>query len=645
MIVATAGHIDHGKTLLVKALTGVETDRLPDEKRRGLTIDLGFAYQDIGQKDILGFVDVPGHEKFVRNMLAGVTNIDFALLIVAADDGVMPQTIEHLEILNLLGINNGAIVITKIDRVEKNRVNEVDDEIEQLLQGSTLQNAPVFYVSALTGDGIETLKSYLYEAAETTEQRQSKGHFRLAVDRCFTLSGAGLVITGSVFSGEVHNGDQLIVSPHGMPARVRSLHAQNQESDTGHAGQRCALNITGRDLKKSAVQRGDWIVSKPAHIPSDRIDVYVKVLAGESKPIRHWTPVHIHIGAADISGRVAILEGGSIPSGGTGYAQLVLDEKTNVLFGDRFILRDQSARRTIGGGYILDPFAPKRGRARPERLEQLLAMDDKDPKTALVKLLEVSPKSIQVNQFLAARGITEAEENIITEPADTVIFGSDENRFAASKNHWDELGEEINAVLKKWHKERPESPGLTVEQIRKRLSIRQIAGALEAAIETRVAEKHLTRHSELISVAGHRPAIPPQEEALWKRVQPILEEAGIRPPTVRELANVLDMKPDQLQKFLDRTARRGLVQSVAKNRYFTLNALNELGSMAQELSEANNGGAFNAAAFRDRSGIGRNLTIELLEHFDKVKLTKRQGDLRTVVQPVDKIFPTPTETP
>lgn len=189
----------------------------------------------------------------------------------------------------------------------------------------------------------------------------------------------------------------------------------------------------GARPQKSAVQRGDWIVSKPAHIPSDRIDVYVKVLAGESKPIRHWTPVHIHIGAADISGRVAILEGGSIPSGGTGYAQLVLDEKTNVLFGDRFILRDQSARRTIGGGYILDPFAPKRGRARPERLEQLLAMDDKDPKTALVKLLEVSPKSIQVNQFLAARGITEAEENIITEPADTVIFGSDENRFAASK--------------------------------------------------------------------------------------------------------------------------------------------------------------------------------------------------------------------
>ena len=644
MIIATAGHIDHGKTLLVKALTGVETDRLPDEKRRGLTIDLGFAYQDIGQDNILGFVDVPGHERFVRNMLAGVTNIDFSLLIVAADDGVMPQTIEHLEILNLLGITNGAVAITKIDRVDEQRIAEVEDEVAQLLEDSTLKNVPIFHVSAITGTGVEKLKTHLHDTANSIERRQAKGQFRLAVDRSFTLDGAGLVVTGSVFSGEVHTGDQLLVAPHGMPARVRSLHAQNQESETGSVGQRCALNITGRDLIKSAVQRGDWVVAEPAHIPTDRIDIHVHVLAGEAKPLRHWTPVHIHIGAADISGRAAILEGGSIASGESGLAQLVLDQKTNVLFSDRFILRDQSARRTIGGGHVIDPFAPKRGRAKPERLSQLNALNQNDPKIALGKFLEASPAGIDFNQFIRSRGLTQPETEAIIDTDSMVLFGTEANRFAMSHHHWERLTQEINAYLSQWHKEKPDSPGLTLAQLRKRLQLKQIAGALEAAVERLITKKRLSRHSELISLAGHQAAVPPEEEALWKRIKPILDEADIRPPTVRELATDLDMRPDQLQKYLDRCARRGLVQSIAKNRYFTLNALHQLGTMAYELSEVGDNGLFNAAAFRDRSGIGRNLTIELLEHFDKVKLTKRQGDLRAVIQPVEKIFPTSTET-
>lgn len=644
MIIATAGHVDHGKTLLVKALTGVETDRLPDEKRRGLTIDLGFAYQDIGQDGILGFVDVPGHERFVSNMLAGVTNIDFSLLIVAADDGVMPQTIEHLEILNLLGINNGAIVITKIDRVDETRVAEVEDEVSQLLEDSTLKDAPTFHVSALKGTGIDKLKAHLHKAAHSIERRKANGQFRLAVDRSFTLDGAGLVVTGSVFSGEVHTGDQLFVSPHGMPARVRSLHAQNQESEMGTVGQRCALNITGRDLIKSAVQRGDWIVGEPAHIPTDRIDIHVHVLAGEAKPLRHWTPVHIHIGAADILGRVAILEGGSIPSGESGLAQLVLDQETNVLFGDRFILRDQSARRTIGGGHVIDLFAPKRGRAKPDRLLQLAALDHEEPKVALNSFLEVSPGGINFNQFIQSRGLTEKETDKIIDTKSVVLFGTEANRFAMSGQHWEHLTQKIYATLNDWHKEKPDSPGLTLTQLQKQLELRQISGGLEATVERLITKKRLSRHSELISVAGHQAAVPAEEEALWKRIKPILDEAGIRPPTVRELSTDLDMRPDQLQKYLDRCARRGLVQSVAKNRYFSMNTLNQLGTMACELSDAGDDGQFNAAAFRDRSGIGRNLTIELLEYFDKVKLTKRQGDLRAVIKPVDEIFPTRAES-
>ena len=338
------------------------------------------------------------------------------------------------------------------------------------------------------------------------------------------------------------------------------------------------------------------------------------------------------------------MEGGSLASGDSGFAQLVLDQKTNVLFGDRFILRDQSARRTIGGGHIIDPFAPKRGRAKPERLAQLSALNHEDHKTALNKLLEASPKGIDFNQFICLRGLTESETESIIDTDSMVIFGSEANRFSTALNHWETLTEEISEILSKWHKERPESPGLTMAQLRQRLQSRPLQGAFEATIEKLIAEKQLSRRSELFSLPNHQAAIPPQEVALWKRIKPILDGAGIRPPTVRELASDLDMRPDQVQKFLDRSARRGLLQSVSKNRYFTLEALHQLGVMARELSEENTEGLFNAASFRDRSGIGRNLTIELLEHFDKVRLTKRQGDLRTVIQPVESIFPVSTES-
>ncbi|MEX2449533.1 MAG: selenocysteine-specific translation elongation factor [Rhodospirillales bacterium] len=638
MIIATAGHIDHGKTLLVKALTGIDTDRLPDEKRRGLTIDIGFAYKAFGDDETLGFVDVPGHERFVRNMLAGVTNIDFVLFVVAADDGIMPQTVEHLDILNLLNVRNGAIAITKSDRVDQARLDEVDVQISGLLSGTALENAPSFRVSALTGDGIDVLYRHLHDVAHHLERRRTHGNFRLAVDRCFTLSGSGLVVTGSVFSGTVQTGDQIIVAPAGIPARVRSLHAQNRESERGSAGQRCALNLTGRDLKKSAVQRGSWIVAEPAFVPTDRIDVKVRALIREPRPLRHWMPVHVHVGAADLPGRLAILESRAIEPGDTGIAQLVLDDKTNVFYGDRFILRDQSARRTIGGGWVLDPFAPKRGRAKPERLLQLVALDQDNPTLALSELAESSPNGIDLTQFARARNLTESEYTALRDSGSITVLTAGTQRFALAPRLWDRLQTELLDTLKKWHGERPESPGLTVVQVTQRLSLRLIDGLLGAAVERLIDDKSLTRRSELIGLAGHRPSIPPQEAALWKRVKPLLDKAGLRPPTVRELAADLGMRPDQLQRFLDRSVRRGVVQPVAKNRYFTPDALHRLGAIAEQLATDSPDGLFNAAAFRDRSGIGRNLTIELLEYFDTVKLTKRQGDLRGILRPADEVF-------
>jgi len=409
MIVATAGHVDHGKTLLLKGLTGVDTDRLPQEKQRGLSIDLGFAYSDLGQGHSLGFVDVPGHERFIRNMLAGVAGIDFALVVVAADDGPMPQTLEHLAILDLLSVSRGAVALSKIDRVTPQRVAEVADDVNALIQNSSLAGAPVFPLSALSGQGIDKLRVYLEDAARQMGERDAAGNFRLAVDRSFTMTGAGVVVTGSVFSGRVAVGDQLILSPRGTRVRVRSIHAQNLPSQSGSAGQRCALNIAGPDLEKSQISRGDWLVDGRAHAPTDRFDARLRVHANEVDVLKHWTPAHLHLAAADVTCRVAVLQDGVLSPGSSGLVQLVLDRPIGAVHGDRFILRDQSARRTIAGGSVVDPYSPSRGRARPRRITWLQAMSQQKPDEALRQLLAQLPEGLDLNRFAQAWNLTEEE--------------------------------------------------------------------------------------------------------------------------------------------------------------------------------------------------------------------------------------------
>ena len=375
MIIATAGHIDHGKTALVQALTGVDTDRLPEEKKRGMSIDLGFAYYTSPGGQVLGFVDVPGHERFIRNMLAGVTGIDCAMLIVAADDGPMPQTAEHLAILDLLNVSDGVIALTKIDRVEEARVEEVKREIEVLVGGSCLEGGEIRPVSAIEGIGIEHLREHLEMMTDLLGERKLGGQFRMAIDRCFSIQGTVLVVTGAVFSGKVCLGDHLTLSPEGMDVRVRGIHAQNKESENGIAGQRCAVNISGPELKGFEFHRGGWLVASGIHAPVSRFDGRLKVLKSESRPLHHWTPVHVHLGTAEVPGRVALLGQRSIPPGGDGLVQIVLDRHIGVLKQDGFILRDQSAQRTIAGGEVIDPFSPARGRAKPDRIDFLNDMD------------------------------------------------------------------------------------------------------------------------------------------------------------------------------------------------------------------------------------------------------------------------------
>ena len=413
MIVATAGHVDHGKTLLVKALTGIDTDRLPEEKARGMTIDLGFAYLPTA-KESIGFVDVPGHERFVHNMLAGVMGIDFVLFIIAADDGPMPQTREHLAIVDLLGIRNGAVALTKIDRVSPSRREEVRDDIAALLRPTALSSAPVFGVSATSGEGIGELHSHLLSAALDHPTRPAGGNFRLAIDRCFSVSGVGVIVTGTAVSGSISTGDSLRVLQAGLTLRARSIHAQNAISETGSAGQRCAINVAGTGLKRELIERGDWVVTGDVPQAVHKFDARVRVLAGELRPLAHWTPVHVHHGACDVPGRVAVLDGANIAPGDSALVQLVLDRPVCALYGDNLILRDQSAQRTVGGGRVIDIFPPVRGRARPDRIAYLAAMENADAQAAVSMLLNQAPaarQGLNLSRFAENRNLTPEESS------------------------------------------------------------------------------------------------------------------------------------------------------------------------------------------------------------------------------------------
>lgn len=638
MIVATAGHIDHGKTSLVKMLTGVDTDRLPEEKARGMSIDLGFAYTPLSDGTILGFVDVPGHERFIKNMLAGVTGIDAALLVVAADDGPMPQTREHLAILDLLGVDAGVIALTKIDRVDPTRVAEVRDAISALIAETGLAGADILPVSAVSGAGIEDLKVRLEAVARASSRRRIEGNFRLAVDRAFTVAGAGLVVTGAVFSGSVRVGDNLILSPAGTQVRVRGIHAQNRETDLGVAGQRCALNLVGADLRRTEVARGDWVLAEAVHAPTPRFDARVRVLAVERGPLKHWTPVHVHVGAAEIPGRVAILEGASIAPGGDGLVQIVLDRQIGTLHGDAFILRDQSAQRTIAGGRVIDPFPPARGRARPERLAFIRAMEAPTADAALDELLGSRAEGVDLTSFAKAWNLAAPDRDALWQSAKMVRSGSEAQSAGFAPDHWQALLDATVASLRDWHKESPDRPGPALDALRRIVPIKVAAPVFASALASLAKDQRIVSLGANYCLPGFEPRLLPKDAAQWKRVKPILAKGHMQPPVVAELSVQLDMDRREVERFLVRCARLGFVHQVAKNRFLLPDAVMELGAIAAELATKFEGSGFNAAAFRDRSGIGRNFTIEILEYFDRIGLTWRAGDTRKLRKSIAEIF-------
>lgn len=619
MIVGTAGHIDHGKTALVKALTGVDADRLKEEKARGITIDLGYAYSDLGDGRQLGFVDVPGHERFVHNMLAGATGIDAALLVVSAAEGIKPQTVEHLQILDLLGLDRGIVALTKSDLVNDDQLLERMAEVETLLSTTSLRGAEIVPVSAVTGQGVEELKEKLLVLGESG--KGAAGFARLAVDRCFVLSGAGVVVTGTVHAGEIKVDDRLLLTPSGIEARVRSLHAQNRPAEIGRAGERCALNLAGPRLSRDAIRRGDWVVSPELHAPTDRIDVRLSLLASEAQPLKHWSPVHVHLGSAHVMGRVALLEGERLQPGDGGLAQIVLDEKVGALAGDRVILRDPSATRTMAGATTIDPFGPPRNRRAERRLLELAALVEPDA-DVMPQLLRLESGFVDLARFGLSRNLRPGEVEKLLEAAG----GARLEGFGFLAETLEAAKKDIVDTLKTFHETKADAPGLQAERLRVTLKRRWPAPVFKVLLDQAIRAKAVTVDGAFLRLPGHSLKLGSRDEVLWQKISADMTRDRFKPPRVRDFAETYDAPEADTRRLLQRLAKLGRVVEVAPDHYFLRPVVAEMIGIANGF-----GKEFTAAEFRDKLDNGRKVAIQILEFFDRHGITIRRGDLRRAV--------------
>ncbi|MFM0205439.1 selenocysteine-specific translation elongation factor [Paraburkholderia fungorum] len=624
MIVGTAGHIDHGKTSLVRALSGVDTDRLKEEKARGISIELGYAYVPLENGDVLGLIDVPGHEKLVHTMTAGASGIDFALLVIAADDGVMPQTREHLAIVELLGIKGGAIALTKIDRVDAERLQQVHEEIAAFLSGTVLRNAPVFDTCATRDDdpGVAALKAHLHVAAAEWRMKRDDGLFRLAVDRVFTLSGQGTIVTGTVVSGRVSVGDTMLLAPKNQPVRVRSIHAQNRPAETGRAGERCALNLAG--IEKSAIDRGDWIVDPRLSQASERIDVMLTLLADAPLTLEHWAPLHVHLGTQHQVAHVALLDGETLGAGQRARVQFVFERPVCALPGDRFVVRNAQASRTIGGGHVLDPFAPSRKRRSAERPAWLDAIQRMLDTGELDSLLARAPHGLSRSLLERLTGMQAA---MLELPSDTrVVELPGNDALLVADASWRALAARLTTTLRQYHERSPDELGPDISRLRRIAAPLADDALWRALVDDAAARGEIVRRGPWLHLPDHAVTLDDADRALAAALLPTLKAGRFDPPWVRDLANAHGVSEDRVRQLLRKLARQGELFQVVRDLFYHHEVIRELASIAASEAQKN-AGTVAAAPFRDVTGLGRKRAIQLLEFFDRVGYTRFHRDL------------------
>ena len=631
MIVGLAGHIDHGKTALVKALTGVAGDRLKDEKARGITIDLGFAYMPTRSGRPIGFIDVPGHERFVHTMLAGASGVDFALLTIAVDDGIMPQTLEHLAILDLLGIDRGVVVLTKAELAPPEAIENVARQAKAIIATTALTHAEILTVSALTGAGVDALRAHLEEASGAVRDRAAGKRFRLAVDRVFTLSGVGVVATGTVLSGSVHLGDRIQLSPSGLLARVRSLHAQNRPAEAAHAGERCALNLTGPNMTKDAIRRGDVALDPELHAPTDRIDARIRVLPTEKKPVGQWFPVRLHHAAAEAGARIVLFDDEPIAPGKEANVQLVLDRPIAAASYDRFVVRDASAQRTLGGGLFLDLRAKARGRRTLEKREQRAALALADPSAAFAALLETPPFAFDLAAFARDRAVSVERRDQLVSELGLVILVAEDSQIALIRERWALFASTMLERIAAYHAENPDRQGLGREQLRVTSQPKLPKPAFDVALKKLAVSGRLVLDGGFVRLPSHELQLAPGDRAAWEVIAPLLGGAQrFRPPRVRDLAGTTARAEKDLRRTLKRACRMGWADEVAHDHFFLRSTVSEMTTIIADLSASANHGSFSAAQFRDQLDNGRKVAIQILDFFDRHGLTTRKGDERRI---------------
>jgi selenocysteine-specific elongation factor len=629
IIVGTAGHIDHGKSALVEALTGTHPDRLEEEKRRGITIDLGFAFlEENGVR--FGFVDVPGHERFVSNMLAGAAGVDLVLLVIAADESIKPQTREHFDICRLLGVKRGVVALTKSDLVDADTLGLVRLDVEEYLRGSFLENAPIVPVSSKTRAGLAELKSELHHVAGVVSGKDAQQHFRLPIDRAFAIKGFGAVVTGTLISGQVRASDEVELFPHRKRLRVRGVQSGSRSVESALAGQRTAVNLAG--IEHTALRRGMSLAAPGKFRVTRRIDARLQLLPSAPK-LKQRSRVHFHTGTLETVAEVFLHGQVELAPGQSTLAHLHLQEEVLVLPGDRFIVRQFSPVTTIGGGEVLDALARRPMARDTGRVAFLETLERGDRVDVLAAMTERAPLGLVFDEIVARTGWQDSEARTIAEKvaaSGRVKRVSAEPLMLVPAKLFDETRQKIAARVEKFHQENPLLPGIPREDLRSSLGRRVRAETFRAALEELVAQKKLELHGELVKRAGSTISLDPEEARTKNHIETAFAGAGLAVPAVKEVLSGLPIEAKRAEKILQILLREKSLVRVTPELIFHRDALAQLrGGLANY--KKTKGERISVPAFKELTGITRKYAIPLLEYLDRERVTRRAGDERVIL--------------